>query len=181
MNDSRNLYLGLILCAVLSIHGCDLIHGISDDQSGASASPSKLERRIEEHAREWFSHTKSASQIPRELAEFLSLTGVELRLSDETIRGRKSLLDWAARRNREFSRVNLEIGPIEFIQEEQGKFRARFDVDRRGWDKTGLLHISRTHHVWRLRIDHRNALVLLEAEESLALPHLGTGTRILCL
>ena len=181
MNDSRNLHLGLILCAVLSIHGCDSIHRISDDQSGASASPSKLERRIEEHARQWFAHTKSASQIPRELAEFLSLTEVELRLSDETIRGRKSLLDRAARANREFSRVNLVIGPIEVIQEEHGKIRVRFDVDRRGRDITGLLHISRTHHFWRLRVGDRNALVLLEAEESLALPHLGTGTRILCL
>jgi len=162
--------------------GVDLTVTAVDDDSRAMPVPAgELEGRIEDRVREWFVGTADPSRSSSRLQTFLGHDAVTLRSEERTIEGGENLLAWAATPHDRFARLEFEIGAIEIAHEDPATIRARFALVRRAWDDEGLLHLATTRHSWRIRIDPRNELVLMEADESTTLPHLGTGTKILCL
>lgn len=181
MTAARLFSLGIYISLGFASLGCEADPPIVQDAGAPSDSKTSAEYRIGQNIRTWFELYENPQPIPPNLDQFLGRDNVTFRSRDETIRGREDLLAWARRTSEQFSRVEIEVGAIDILREDPRSFIARFHVDRRGWDDEDLLHIASAHHTWHVELDAADALVLVEAEESITLPHPGTGTKVLCL
>jgi hypothetical protein len=170
-----------VASAVLASVGCDSNPAFLGGETEASMAEGSLAERVELNVRGVFILFEDPSEMPGPLAAFLGGPDLEFRVDDETVRGREALVELAFQIQAKFQRIDFEVGPVEVADEGEDIVRARFVVDRNGWDESGLRHVSRSRHDWKIRVDEHGAPVLIEAVAMGLVPHSGTGSRILCL
>lgn len=185
MKTSQLVIVGLVTCLGLSMSACGQENRTPPASGGTGEATSNLDdrvqQRIEDRIRNWFDLYEEGGSTSPALEAFLGHAEVQFRTRDETVRGPEKLRAWPAGLREHFSEIEIEIGPIAITQQGSTSYIARFHVDRRGRDQEGLLHLASTHHRWQIDLDADETPFLVDAEESIVVPHPSTGTKVLCL
>jgi len=167
-----------VLACVLFSSGCTLNPPLA---TSALQPHTELADLIAANVQSLFAFFAKPVELPGELASFLSDEDFAFRRGDQTVNGQRDLVAFASRNAEPFVRIEFDIGDIRITEDGPDVVRAEFEVDRRAWDDSDLLHVSRTRHTWRIGVTNQHKLLLLDAQEFREVPHPGTGSKVICL
>jgi hypothetical protein len=148
---------------------------------GTNADPAvspEAERRVQSTVRAWFDRLEE--RAPASSEPVLSVPGFEVSSAEGTARSPAGVRAWLDGLRSPHLRVAFRLEAMRIDLVEPGLYRARFEVDRRTYDAEGLPHVARWDHTWLVRSAQGEPPQILRIEERPALPHPGTGTRVVC-
>jgi hypothetical protein len=150
------------------------------DQETHTENLEPREDRIVSLVEAWFTSLPEVAAGADDLEAFVVASPFEVSLVEGDLADIGEFRAWVTELRGAHPQVEYQIRDIRVGLLENGSRHARFEVDRRGVDDEGAMHLTRRRMTWHLRDPGSGPLVLEGVEEERLILFPGTGPQIVC-